>query len=261
MAAARNGHRPKGVSISLGSTALLEMTAKLGFEWLLVNQEHTLIGAGEMAELVRLSRAFGLTTLVKLNHWDPNLARDALDAGADGIQVPFIDSAEILLDVLKKPRGVCPVAPSSGYCSNARQERESYRFREKPLVVPMIETPTAIANLDEILAIPECPIFSIGIKDLSQYYRLEDGDAAALAEFHHVVDAAAAKIRAAGKLLMMIVPGPSRNEPAARRIDIPYVESLICIAYGLHEGVALLESGRTREPRSTMSAEPLPRER
>ena len=37
-----------------------------------------------------------MVTIVKLNTWDPIAGRDAFDAGACGIQVPFVESAEML---------------------------------------------------------------------------------------------------------------------------------------------------------------------
>src|SRR5918995_952885 len=82
-----------GTFLGMGSAVATEVCARSGFDWLLVDLEH---GAGTERELIPTLQAIGggCPSLVRVEANErPRFAR-ALDAGADGVMVPRVDSGE-----------------------------------------------------------------------------------------------------------------------------------------------------------------------
>jgi 2-keto-3-deoxy-L-rhamnonate aldolase RhmA len=102
-----------GTFLNLGSAVAADACSRAGFDWLLVDLEH---GAGTEAELIPTLQAIGgrCTSLVRVEvNARPRFAR-ALDAGADGVMVPRVDTAEEAVEAVRRmrypPRGTRGVA-------------------------------------------------------------------------------------------------------------------------------------------------------
>jgi len=102
-----------GAFLNLGSPVAADACSRAGFDWLLVDLEH---GAGTEAELIPTLQAIGgrCTALVRVEANErPRFAR-ALDAGADGVMVPRVDTAEEAVEAVRRmrypPRGTRGVA-------------------------------------------------------------------------------------------------------------------------------------------------------
>src|SRR5207247_1895822 len=107
--------------------AIPEILATAGFEWLVVDLEHSVIGVREAADLIRVIDSLGLTPLVRLTSNDPNQAKRLLDAGARGVIVPMVSSAaeaRRAVEAVKYPpegrRGV-GLARAQGYGTTFQQ--------------------------------------------------------------------------------------------------------------------------------------------
>jgi 2-keto-3-deoxy-L-rhamnonate aldolase RhmA len=235
----RSGRRPLGVCCSIYAPEIVEMVGRAGFEWVLINQEHTFINdARAVSNMVRAADLYNLFSLVKLPRWDPVLARDAVDAGAYGVQVPFVHDAKMLREVLagfRYPplgrRGYCDVSRAMGYNANTiddGMEASHFSFVNSALVVPYIESAEAVANLDELLAVEECPIYALGVADLALVVPSD--------KLQSIVADVVQRVKAADKMLMSFMP-PPRVETAdktaslltARRIDYPVTSEMECM--------------------------------
>lgn len=237
----RSGRRPMGVCCSIYSPEIAEMVGHAGFEWLLINQEHTLIsGAHAVSNMVRAADVNGLVSFVKLPKWDPVFARDAMDAGAYGVQVPFVHNAQMLREAITSLR--YPPFGTRGYCDVSRAMRYNYNdiepaveknhwdfINRHALVIPYIESVEAVRNLDELIAVEECPIYSLGVSDLAMMIT----DRAKLQET--VLDITK-RIHAAGKMVMSFIAMP-RHETAPSivstiknlGIDFPLTSEMQCM--------------------------------
>jgi len=108
--------------------------------------------------------------LVRLAHGHPKECKEALDAGAGGVIVPMVESAQQLITV----REACcwPPAGSRGVgFSRANlfgKHFDAYCMEaQAPLLVAMIEHTRAVENLDEILRVEGLDAILIGPYDLS----------------------------------------------------------------------------------------------
>jgi 2-dehydro-3-deoxyglucarate aldolase len=172
--AIRNRLRKGDVSIGswmqIPNSSIAEIMGHAGYEWVAIDLEHGSISHQELPDLFRALELYGTLPLVRLAEGNPKDCKQALDAGAGGVIVPMIESANQLLSV----RDACrwPPAGTRGvgfsranlfgkYFNSYREEAQA------PLLIAMIENVRAIENLDAILAVEGLDAILIGPYDLS----------------------------------------------------------------------------------------------
>lgn len=163
-----------GSWITLGNTSIAEILANAGYDWLVVDLEHTTISLEQAGELIRTIELAGVSPLVRLTNNDENQIKRVMDAGAHGIVVPMVksaDDAKYAVAATRYPplgnRGV-GLARAQGYGTSFR-EYLSWQsdIDEGPVVVVQIEHINAVENLTEILRVEGVDAFIIGPYDLS----------------------------------------------------------------------------------------------
>ena len=160
-----------GSWITLNCPAIVEIMADAGFDWLCIDMEHTVIGYSEAQQLILAIQSKGLKAFVRVGENNSLIIKRVLDAGADGIIVPMVNSAaeaQMAVESTKYPpfgkRGV-GLARAQSYGFNF----ESYRdisSKEVKLIV-QIEHIDAISELDAILQTKGIDGTFIGPYDLS----------------------------------------------------------------------------------------------
>jgi 2-keto-3-deoxy-L-rhamnonate aldolase RhmA len=160
-----------GSWLSFGHTGVCEMMVRTGFEWLVVDLEHTGIGTHEMAHLIQVVALAGAVPLVRVGANDPLLIKRAMDCGAHGVIVPMVNTAEeaqrAVSAVRYPPHGTRGVGlyRAQGYGQDFEAYRE-WAAGESVLIV-QIEHHVGAANLREILAVDGVDGFIVGPYDLS----------------------------------------------------------------------------------------------
>jgi 2-dehydro-3-deoxyglucarate aldolase len=160
-----------GSWITLGHPAIAEIMADAGFDWLAIDLEHTTIGLRETQELIRVIESAGVAPLIRLTSNDQHQAKRLLDAGAAGVIVPMINTADqaraAVAAVRYPPLGTRGVGLNRAQGYGARFE-EYIRDREpETVVVAQIEHVDAVRALPEILSVPGVDATIIGPYDLS----------------------------------------------------------------------------------------------
>ena len=261
---ARGGQFPVGLCSCI-SPIVTEIAALGGFGYILINQEHTIIDSqSDLAEHVRAAHITGLPIFVKLNEWDPLAARNAMDLGICGVQVPFINTAERLREAqasIRFPpygnRGLCLVPRATHYgLQNRAAVEQASRFidfsNRTAIVIPMIESVEALENLDEILAVPDVPIIALGPLDLGLSLGIGEqalnGDEEAANELGRVLRDVAARAHAAGKLVMAPAAIAAHEEEVmvANRNNLPYVLDTQALSHGMKEIVRISELAKAK---------------
>jgi len=148
-----------------------EMMARVGFDWLVVDQEHTAIGQQESYQLIQVISLAGCVPLVRVASNDVTRIKHALDAGAHGVIVPMVNSpAEAAAAVAAAhypPRGVRGAGLSRAQDYGLGFHRYREWAAEEIVVIVQIEHISAVEALEEILAIPGVDGFIVGPYDLS----------------------------------------------------------------------------------------------
>jgi 2-keto-3-deoxy-L-rhamnonate aldolase RhmA len=160
-----------GSWIQLGYPQTTEIIARAGFEFVVVDMEHTSISANELLQTIQIADLAGLTVLVRVGTNDPLLIKRAMDAGADGIIVPMVetrDEAERARDAIYYPpkglRGV-GLARAQGF----GLEFDAYRDRmaEDTILIVQIEHRRAVDAIESILDVEGVDGFFVGPYDMS----------------------------------------------------------------------------------------------
>lgn len=160
-----------GSWITLGHPAVAEIMSKAGFDWLTVDLEHSVITLREAEDLIRVIQLSGKSALVRLTSNDANQIKRIMDAGADGIIVPCVNSADearkAINAVYYPPRGSRGVglARAQGYGAGFQQYKQ--KLIDESIVIVQIEHINAVNNIESILQVEGVDGFIIGPYDLS----------------------------------------------------------------------------------------------
>lgn len=160
-----------GSWLSFGYPQLAEMMGKAGFDWLVVDMEHGAMGTPGMLDLIQVIDLAGCVPLVRVGANDPLLIKHAMDAGAQGVIVPMVNSPEEArraVDALYyPPRGTRGVGLSRAQGFGMGFDAYRAWAAENSILIVQIEHHLAVERLEEILAVDGVDGFIIGPYDLS----------------------------------------------------------------------------------------------
>lgn len=160
-----------GLFCSLPAALSVELIAAAGYDFAVIDLEHTLIGNERLAAMLLAARAGGIAALVRVAA--PYQALQALDAGAEGIVFPRVRSVEAAREAVR----LCHFAPRGERGLNAtchsRYGRDDLpaamdAARQHTLVVVMIEDADGLAHADAIAQVDGVDVLLEGAADLSQ---------------------------------------------------------------------------------------------
>jgi 2-dehydro-3-deoxyglucarate aldolase len=160
-----------GSWVTLGHTSIAEIMARVGFDWLTVDMEHSSITLSQTQQLVQIIELCGAVPLVRVGENSPAHIKRVMDAGAHGVIVPMVNTkndAVKAVNAVKYPpvgtRGV-GLARAQGYGF----EFEKYKnwINKESIVIVQIEHIEAINNLEKILSEEGVDGSIIGPYDLS----------------------------------------------------------------------------------------------
>lgn len=150
---------------------IAEMMARAGFDWLVVDQEHTAIGQAEGQALIQVISLAGCVPLVRVASNDPVRIKHALDAGAHGVVVPMVNSAvearAAVAAAYYPPDGTRGAGLSRAQDYGLGFDRYREQARAETVVIVQIEHHTAVDALEEILEVKGVDGFIVGPYDLS----------------------------------------------------------------------------------------------
>ncbi|MCX6376330.1 MAG: aldolase/citrate lyase family protein [Armatimonadetes bacterium] len=167
----RAGEVTIGSWLSFGYTPVCEIMTRVGFDWLVIDMEHTAIDTWQMMQLIQVIDLSGCVPLVRVGANDPLLIKRALDAGAHGVVVPMVNSAEEAARAVSSayypPRGTRGVGLSRAQDYGVGFEVYNEWAGTSTVVIVQIEHIRAVENLAEIVSVEGVDGFIVGPYDLS----------------------------------------------------------------------------------------------
>ena len=155
-----------GVRMTRG-VEIAKAMAVAAFDWLFLDMEHE-----ACAQISTAALDAGIAPIARVPNGEYAIATRALDNGALGIVMPHVDTAAEAKEVvnrLKYPpvghRSMGGIGPHYGLRSASSGEAAS-ALNAANLTIVMLETPTAIANAEQIAAVPGVDVLLIGTNDL-----------------------------------------------------------------------------------------------
>ncbi|MDY6817930.1 MAG: aldolase/citrate lyase family protein [Halobacteriales archaeon] len=155
-----------------------ETLGAAGVDWIGIDMEHTPATATDIEAIVRGAERHDVPAIVRLSSVDHAAgggAKRALDAGAKGLIIPRVESAEDAERAVRAAR--FPPQGDRGVAGSVRANNHGEQFddyvesaNDVILVIVQIETKTAVERVDEILAVDGIDVAFIGENDLSTTY-------------------------------------------------------------------------------------------
>jgi 2-dehydro-3-deoxyglucarate aldolase len=150
--------------------SVAEIMGQALYDWVAVDMEHGAVSAHQLPDLFRALELGNTLPLARLASDQPKDCKQALDAGAGGVIVPMIESAE----QLKSVRDACCWPPSGsrgvGFSRAnlfGKHFDEYSKEAQRPFLVAMIEHERAAMDLDDILDVSGLDAILVGPYDLS----------------------------------------------------------------------------------------------
>lgn len=176
----RRGEPTFGVWLSLGDLYATRVLARMNWDWLTVDIEHSAIDWSQAAMLFAAVADAGNVPLARVPRGDHDLIKRVLDAGAWGIVVPMVDTVEqakIAIAAAKyPPEGDRSVGGGMHSMNFGASAGDYYKYaNDEILVVLQTESPTGVENAEAIYALPGCDAIFIGPNDLRAQMRTADG--------------------------------------------------------------------------------------
>ncbi len=169
--ALKAGQFQRGLWCTINDSMVAEMCASLGFDWMLFDTEHSPIDPLAVVPLLQAAAPFATSTVVRPGSLNPVEMKKLLDMGAQTLLVPMINSAEearLAVASVEYPphgiRGVSGMNRAAGFGEIAGYHKNA---RDEIAILLQVETLQAVANIEEIAAVPGVDGIFVGPADLA----------------------------------------------------------------------------------------------
>lgn len=164
-----------GAWISSREPLMAEAAAAAGYDYVCLDMQHGLMSFDHVTHMLAIMSRMDTTSIVRVPWNEPGIIGRVLDAGAEGVIIPMVNSPAEALSAVNScfygpkgsrsmgPTGLSARTPGGSYFSGANAD---------VICIPMIETKTAVEQLDEILSVPGIDAVYVGPADLSITYGL-----------------------------------------------------------------------------------------
>ena len=194
-----------GSWVSLADPAVVELMALAGYDFALIDMEHSTLDFHIVENMIRTAEGSGITPLVRIGENSENWILNVMESGAHGVVVPHVidrEGARRAVEGVKyQPlgnRGIQAVTRAARW-GDANFTDHVRTSNEQTMVIPMVEDREGIDNLEEILSVEGVDLVLLGPADLARSYGVTtEKDPPAVRE---AVERAAAAARRAGKPL------------------------------------------------------------
>ncbi|RFC51537.1 MAG: 2-keto-3-deoxy-L-rhamnonate aldolase RhmA/Cupin domain protein/Cupin domain protein [Verrucomicrobia bacterium] len=167
----KSGTPVYGLWITLESPSICEMAVGLGLDWVTIDAEHGHLDWKEIVEHVRAAVRSETVVFVRLAENSPALIKRALDVGADGVVIPWIETALQLEAAIAAatypPRGIRGIGAERATCWGQCFIEHTGEADQNVMVIPIIETVQAVKNIAELATVKGAELYFFGPADLS----------------------------------------------------------------------------------------------
>jgi 4-hydroxy-2-oxoheptanedioate aldolase len=212
--AIRAGKPQIGLWSTLSSSYTVEAVAGAGFDWLLLDSEHSPVDIENLLTQLQAAAPYASHPIVRIPWNDMVNMKRVLDIGAQSLLVPYVQTAEearcAVAATRYPPAGVRGVAGTTRATRFGRVKEYAKRAHEEICVLVQVETQSALGSIEAICAVDGVDGVFIGPADLhaSMGYAGEIANA----KVKPLIDDAIRRIRKAGKAPGILTP----NEADAR---------------------------------------------
>ena len=149
-----------------------KIMATSGYDWLFIDMEHNSMDIDIASQISVAAQDAGITPIVRVPDFAHHHATRVLDCGAMGVVFPHVENADIAKKLVsyclyppKGHRSMTGVLPQLDFKQKAIADVAN-TINDNMLIVIMLESPEAIANVDSITAVDGIDVILVGTNDL-----------------------------------------------------------------------------------------------
>jgi len=216
--ALKDGKAQIGLWSSLSSNYSVEVIAGAGFDWILLDLEHSPNDLESLLAQLQAAAPYPTHPVVRVPWNDMVAMKRILDVGAQALLIPYVSTADearaAVAHTRYPPKGVRGVAGTTRATRFGRIKDYAKRAHEEICVLVQVETQAAVDNIESICAVDGVDGVFIGPADLhaSMGYTGEIANP----KVKPLIDDAVRRIRKAGKAPGILTPS---EEDARRWLD------------------------------------------
>ena len=160
-----------GLWVTLESASITEMAVALGLDWVVIDAEHGHLDWKDINSHIRAALRSDTVVLVRIAERSTILSKRALDIGADGIMIPWMEKVveveEAVRDCRYPPEGRRGIGGERATAWGQCLSEHAAEANENVLIVPLIESIAAIPNVATMCEVDGIDLFFFGPADFS----------------------------------------------------------------------------------------------
>jgi 2-keto-3-deoxy-L-rhamnonate aldolase RhmA len=160
-----------GIWVTLESASITEMAVALGLDWVVIDAEHGHLDWKDINEHIRAAVRSDTVVLVRLAERSTALTKRVLDIGADGVVIPWIETAEQLREAVRDccypPEGQRGIGGERATAWGQCMAEHTAEANQNVLVIPILERVQAVPHLSELCRVDGVDVFFFGPADFS----------------------------------------------------------------------------------------------
>lgn len=160
-----------GMWSSLADPNVAEITAGCGYDWMMLDLEHSTASAADAVAWLRTLAAYPVSPVVRPSWNNPVEIKKLLDAGAQTLLVPYVQNAEearaAVAAMTYPPKGIRGVSGITRATRYGAVQSYAPRANEELCLLVQVETREALAQLDEIALTPGVDGVFLGPADIA----------------------------------------------------------------------------------------------
>jgi 2-keto-3-deoxy-L-rhamnonate aldolase RhmA len=172
--ALQEGRPVVGLTVSVPSAEIALQGARLGFDFLWIEMEHSAITLESARNMILAIQGTNTVPIIRVPVNELWTAKRALDIGALGVVFPFTSTPELARQAV----AACKYPPLGRRGSGASLATQRWPAPQgyadfadsNVLVIVIIEQKEAVERVDEIVSVPGIDVVFIGPSDLSHSY-------------------------------------------------------------------------------------------
>lgn len=160
-----------GLWVTLESATITDIAVSLDLDWVVIDAEHGHLDWKDINEHVRAGLRSETVVLVRIAERSTSLTKRCLDIGADGVVIPWMESAEqveaAVADARYPPEGRRGIGGERATAWGQCLAEHTQEANDHVLVIPMIESVSAIPHVPAMCEVDGADIFFFGPADFS----------------------------------------------------------------------------------------------
>jgi len=167
----KKGNKQYGIWNGIPDSYAAEMCAGAGFDWVCIDGEHAPFDLRTILHNMQAIQSYNVPAIVRIPAADPVLIKQLLDAGAQNILIPMIETADqaelVAKAMIYPPKGIRGVGTALARAAQWNRVNDYFKLaNDQMCCIGQIESIKAVDNLDEILAVEGLDVCFIGPADL-----------------------------------------------------------------------------------------------